>query len=123
MPQFNLRYQKQDDYSNCIFIASQKYEPVVYKTLAKYSKKLVDKEYDTFIPIFHNNVFEYCTIRFKNIDMKLSKNATYAVTFEITKKERKGKIYVNCYTQSVKLVKPAPKIDFGEHVNLDSDSD
>ena len=121
MPHIEARYQKPDKFGNSIFIVSEKYEPLNFKILAKYSNKLTAKGYDSFLPIFNNTVFKYCTIRFKNAMVELECNATYAINFTIKEQARDGKTYVNCYTKSVKLVKPAPSL--GDDINLDSDSD
>ena len=116
-----IRFQKYDDYNNAIFIASSKKHEEVdnYNELKSLADKLEEKQYDTFMPIYHSTEYNYSTIRFKkNEKMRLSKNATYNIDYKIKKITKDKKIYINCYIDKVKLVGKAQIEEHGEEIDL-----
>lgn len=125
MPQVTARFQKYDQFQNAIFIASGKYDNESYSKLKKYSAKLASRNYNTFLPVFHNPDYEYCTIRFKTLPpkMKIKKNATYCIDLTVKKQERGDKTYVNCFADVIKLIKDADPIYEGDVLDMDSESD
>ena len=84
----NLRYQKADKWGSEVFIASPKYpeEEKAFETLRTLASKVEDMNLGTFSPVFHNDVLDYCTIRFKFYKgMKLEERNLYTVNFVIKK--------------------------------------
>ena len=61
----NLRYQKRDKYGSEIFIASPKYdeEKEAFEKLKKMAEKIEDLNLGTFSPVYHNEDFDYCTVK------------------------------------------------------------
>ena len=125
MTKLTLKFSKLDKYDNPVFIARKDDLPEAYKKLKKYHKKLEAKEYGTFLPIFEHEVYGYSTIRFfKNRKFsKFVEGATYAIDFVVSTKEKKNKHYVNCFINKVKFVNPAPEMDVGDVLDLDSDEE
>ena len=90
-----------------------------YETLKDYAEKLENKDYGTYLPIFHSEQYNYSTIRFcKNEKFKLEKNALYNVEYKITTITKNTKIYVNCHIQKCKMVGKAPVEEIGEELEL-----
>lgn len=114
MPNLNLRYQKNDKFDNQIFIAHTQKDEASFKILKKYHQKLVDRDYDTFLPIYHNDQYGYCTVRFKKSfrHTDFIEGATYQVSFSVKTNEKNDKTYVNCFLTSCKLIsKPIQGVD------------
>jgi phage tail tube protein FII len=118
----NLRYQKQSDYGDEIFIVSQKFEEEKdsHATLCRIEKKLKDLDFGTFLPVFSNDEHGYATIRFKfyNNKQKLNERDLYSVNFDIKHTERDGKDYLNCMISDIKLFKKAKPQDYGKVIDL-----
>ena len=117
----SIRFQKYDAYNNAIFIASSKKPDEVdnYNELKSLADKLEEKQYNTFMPIYHSTEYNYSTIRFKkNEKMRLSQNATYNVEYKIKKITKDNKIYINCYIDKIKLVGKAVVQEEGEEIDL-----
>ena len=118
----NLRYQKKDQFSNEIFIASSKYDEELpaYKTLEKLEKKLKEMNLGSFLPVYVNEDIGYSTIRFKFLKspVKLVERDVYSVTFVVKKSKRETKEYINCFVSSIKLHKKAPARNDGEVLDL-----
>lgn len=124
----NIRYQKQDDYQNSIFICNSEKETKNYQKLKRYYNQLQETDSDSFLPIFENSKHKYATIRVKKNTMisqlKLQANDVVNIKFNIYKKAHNGKVYVNCLVDSIKLVNRAPPITLGDEMKFDdSDSD
>ena len=121
--QLLLRYQKKDDYNNHIFIVSPKYdvELPAFETLRTLTSKVEDMNLGTFSPVFHNDVLDYCTIRFKflNSPVKLVERNLYTVKFVIKKSKRGDKEYVNAFVQTIKMHTKAKPQDHGEVLDFD----
>lgn len=126
-----LRFQKYDKYDNPIFIASSKknIESENFHILKEYAEKLEEKDYGTYLPIYHSELYNYTTIRFKKnarsgSDSKLSKhrdlipNAKYNVNYRIKTVAKDSKIYVNCILEKIKMIENAPVVDDGEDLDL-----
>ena len=61
----NLRFQKYDKYAHPIFIASNNDEELEnYTTLKHLAERIEEKQYDTFLPIYNSEEFNYSSIRF-----------------------------------------------------------
>jgi H2-forming N5,N10-methylenetetrahydromethanopterin dehydrogenase-like enzyme len=117
----NLRYQKKDKWGSEIFIASPKHpeEEKAFETLRTLASKVEDMNLGTFSPVFHNDVLDYCTIRFKFYKgMKLDERNLYTVNFVI-KKSTRDKTYVNCFVNTIKLHTKAKPQDQGEIISFD----
>ena len=109
----NIRFQKTDDYNNSIFIATSD-EKANYKLLSSYSQKLINKDFDTFLPIYHNDEYKFTTIRFaEDSKFKPKEHCIYDVNFTIRVKNKDGKKFVNCYIDKLKFISKTPR-DFGE---------
>lgn len=124
----NIRFQKYDDYSNPVFMATSKEdESANYETLKIYSEKLINREYGTFMPIYHNEEYEFSTIRFmKNSNFRPKNNCVYDLDFTIKMKSvdkedgdegLKTRTYINCYINSLKFVSKM-EYDEGEVIEL-----
>lgn len=113
----SLRFQKFDKFGHPVFIASENEEN--YTTLKDYAEKLQDKDYGTFLPIFHSQEHQYATKRFKKNDKYNPKpRAKYDVDFKIKIITKDSKIYVNCFIERMKFVEKAPVEDQGEELEL-----
>jgi hypothetical protein len=105
--QLILRYQKRSDYDDYVFLADPDKEDEVksYEKLKDLSEKLA-KSYDTYLPIFHSEDHNVCSIRFKKDegkDKKFKKNSLYTIDFILKKKEYKEQQYINCWMKKHKL--------------------
>ena len=118
----SIRYQKNDKFNNIVMIASKSkpHELENYETLKKYAEKLEEKNYETYLPIFNSEQYNYSTIKlFKNEKFKFVPNVLYDVDYKITTIAKNSKIYVNCHIQKCKTVGKAPADDIGEELDLD----
>lgn len=118
-----LRFQKYDKYENPIFIASSKMdiESENFQILKEYAEKLEEKDYDTYLPIYHSELYNYTTIRFKKntkYQKDLIPNAKYNLNYRIKTVAKNSKIYVNCILEKLKMVENAPVVDDGEDLDL-----
>lgn len=118
-----LRFQKYDKYENPIFIASSQKatESENFNTLKEYAEKLEEKDYGTYLPIYHSELYNYTTIRFKKntkYQKDLIPNAKYNVNYRIKTVVKDSKIYVNCILEKLKMVENAPVVDEGEDLDL-----
>ena len=74
----------------------------------------------TFLPVYHNEILDYATIRFKFYKgMKLYERDVYSVKFVVKKSSRDGKEYINCFVNSIKIHKKAPARNDGEILDLE----
>ena len=113
MPSIVARFSKYDQFKNAIFIVSDKEEKKSYERLTRYHRKLVDKDYGTFLPVFADEDNKFATIRFKRLNMNPTPRDTYQILFTIRKIEKDGKIYVNCFVDSIKRIKKSDPLDDG----------
>jgi len=117
-----LRYQKKDNYDHHVFIASNKYneEKDAFEKLKNLEDKLKAMNLGTFLPVFHNDNFEYCIVRFKNFNcpVKLYERNLYTVKFVVKKMIRDGKEYINTYANNVKIYRKAKPQDTGEVLDM-----
>ena len=129
-----IRFKKYDQFDNPVFIASLKSEVNAeennnFNKLKKYHSKLENKQYDTFLPIYHNPEYGYCTIRFiKNnnpksmgLESAFTTNSIYNIEYCIKKKNKNDKTYINCFINKATLVTKAEPVDEGEVLDLDSE--
>ena len=119
--QLLLRFLKNDQFKNPIFIASSRKDTEIasFTKLREYYEQIRSYEFDTFIPIYYDVENQFASIRFKHKGAQLEFGAVYSVDFKITKKEKLSKIYVNCYIDKIKLIAKAEKIDRGEELDFD----
>tara|TARA_R110002126_G_scaffold257295_2_gene400312 strand:- start:838 stop:1164 length:327 start_codon:yes stop_codon:yes gene_type:complete len=108
-----------------MFIAKKADLPESYEKLKGYHARLEKKSYDTFLPIYAHSVYNFSTIRFfKNRKFsKFAEGATYAIDFVVSTKVKNEKTFVNCFINKVKFVNPAPEMDVGDVLDLDSDEE
>ncbi len=116
----NLRYQKRSEYDDYVFLADHERpdELESYEKLKTMSAKLVDK-YTTYLPIFHSDEHNVCSIRFKKDDGKtkqFKKNCVYAIEYIIKEKEYKNEQYVNCFIQKFKLFSKSEDVGDGDEL-------
>lgn len=118
MPELkNIKFSKLDKYDNIVFIASQKTDPDNYNLLKTYSKKLSEK-YDTYLPIYHNEQYKFCTVRFfKSNVFKPQEDCFYDIKFNIRVKVKNDMSYVNCYIDKMNF-KSKKEFDRGDEVIL-----
>ena len=117
----SVRFQKNDKFNNIVMIASKDKPTEIenYEILKTYAEKLENKDYGTYLPIFHSPIHNYATIRFfKNEKFKMIPNALYDLEYKITTLAKKAKIYVNCHIIKCKMVGKAPEI-IEEELDLD----
>jgi hypothetical protein len=117
--QLNLRFQKQSDYGDDIFICSNEREPEqeAFKKLKSVANQLT-KQFDTFLPVYHSEDYNYCSIRFKAGGKSFKRGSLYNIKFDIKQKTKDDKKFVNCFVRSSKLIKSA-KIDDGELITFE----
>ena len=117
----NLRYQKKETFGSEIFIAANKYddEKEAFEKLKKMAGKIDDLKYGTFSPVYYNEEYDFCTIRFKFYKgIKLFERNIYQVNFDVKKSERDKKTYANCHIDSIKIYKKAKPVDTGIILDL-----
>ena len=114
----NVRFSKNGDYGNRIFIANSQKEPESFAKLKKIYTMLKEKHPDQFLPIFCNEKHKYATVRFK-IDSKFEKNDVYDLDFVIKKKIDGDKTYINCFLNGATLKSKAPPVDDGEEMEFE----
>lgn len=101
----NCRFQKIDPYGNKVFISSKQKEPESFEKLKTLYEK-VKSMTDTFTPIYYNDTYEFCIVRFRNVKYtKLHEQATYKTTFTTRLVEKNEKKYINCFAQDIKFIK------------------
>jgi hypothetical protein len=117
----NLRFQKFDKFEHPIFIASNTPEELEnHTTLKDLAERLIEKQYDTFLPIYNSEEFNYSSIRF----MKNSKhsnlvpNARYDIEYSVRTVTKTDRIFVNCHASFIKMKKNAPVEDIGEELDF-----
>ncbi len=105
----SLRFQKYDAYQNPVFIASsERLEEIEnFNSVKDTYMKLINKDFGTFLPIFHSDTYNYTTIRAKkNMNHpNLLVNATYDIQYVMRTVEKDGRTYVNVHISKFKLVK------------------
>jgi hypothetical protein len=112
----SIKFSKNDQFGNFKFTTNT---GLNYETLKDFSSKLVDKEYDSYLPIYHSVEYNYASITCKkNNKDKLFENSLYDLDFTIRTKKREGKTYIGCYINSCKLIEKIV-IDLGEELNLE----
>jgi hypothetical protein len=81
-----------------------------FKTLKTYADKL-SKDYDTYLPIYYNEQYQFVTIRFAKTQIKPEERCTYDIDYTIKVKQKDdsnragfANSYVNCYINSMKFV-------------------
>ena len=125
---FTVRFDGLDQIGNARFSVSKKSEDAdekqTYKDLKRYHKKLA-KKYSTFLPIYCDDAKGFATLRLKKkYDLPTFKQrCVYSIDCDVKSVKRDGKVYVNCWHTQSMLLKEAKPIDYGEKVDLDSDSD
>ena len=119
-----LRFQKYDRFSQPICVASSDNamnpeESDAHTILSKWHKSLDAKHFGTFLPIFAKG--EFSSIRFKSNTKftHMQERSLYDVSFTMRTVVRDNKTYVNIYLDSLKLVKKAKPLDYGEILDLD----
>ena len=127
MPEFkSIRFQKLDKFNNMVFIVNGKNpnETDNFNKLKQDYRSLKDK-YDTYLPIYYNEEYDYCTIRFyKNNKFKVEENCTYDVEYSIRVKSKDdsnragfAQKFVNCYLDKLTFVS-RKEVDRGELIEL-----
>jgi hypothetical protein len=119
-----LRFSKFDKFNQPVFLASsantQNPEELdSHRTLSKWYKALDNKNFGTFLPIYVKN--EFASIRFKHNQRfsHMQERNLYDVSFTIRTVVRDGKTYCNIYIDSLKMVKKAKPLDYGDILDLD----
>ena len=115
----SIKFSKFDKYDNPTFTATQKLDEINYTILEDLAHKLEQKDFQTFLPIYHNSQYNYTTIRFfKDPKHKLEEGCKYDINFTIKTKVKDNKTFVNCYFKAVKFVSRPPKVDEGDELEL-----
>jgi len=114
----NIRFQKFDKFDNPVFIASN--EDPDYNILKKMSQKIDSLEYDSFSPLYHNDPYNYTTIRFmkSNIPVTLVKNNVYNIDYNVKQVTKNDRTFINCNINKIKLIKKAKVVDQGVDIDL-----
>ena len=111
----SIRFQKLDKYDNPVFIVNQM-EKENYKDLVEKAQQLQDKNFDTFLPIYHSEQYAYATIRFVKCHVIPDPDCVYDIDYVITTKKKDDRTYVNCHMNDLTFVK---KIERDEELDLD----
>ena len=117
----NLRFQKYDKYAHPIFIASNNDEELEnYTTLKDLAERIEEKQYDTFLPIYNSEEFNYSCIRFmKNTKLSnLVPNARYNIDYKITTITKNNRIFVNCHAAVMRMITKPPIEDIGAELEF-----
>lgn len=106
MSKDRLYFSKKDKYDNPVFLVTKKKNPNEYDNLLKKYTKLVEKKYDTFLPIYINTNYDFAKITFKKHEKipMLKVGGLYEVEYILTTHEYNDKNYVNCNIKNVKLI-------------------
>ena len=115
----SIRFQKKDKYENSIFICSElnPEEEENCETLKTMALKL-NESYDTFLPIYYSENYNYSSIRFsKNSKFVPQENCTYDIEYVIKLKNKNDKQYVNCFIQKMKFISKR-EIDDGVEIEI-----
>lgn len=112
MTTLRLRFKNYDQYDNPVFAVSKENESeqIAYTMLSKIYKKL-DKNFDTFLPVYCDEERGFCSIRFKRFPKNnMVVGDIYQITFTIKKNMKANddgvkNVYVNCYPTRVKYIK------------------
>jgi hypothetical protein len=116
----SLKFKSNDKFANLIFIASEQSNAEMYNKLVDYNAKLVEKQYGTFLPMYHNPEYSYATIRFfKSLKFKPVEGYTYDIEFNFKIKNKDGKQFINCHLVRMSFVSKPEKVDEGEVLDLD----
>lgn len=101
--QATLRFLKQDQFNNLIFIASSddEKEAKACKRLSRYHAKLGRKYPDAYLPTYEGN--DYVSIKFGQCKYSFSPRSYYTLDFKFTERKAKGKQYVNARIIKSKL--------------------
>jgi hypothetical protein len=111
----NIKFQKLGKFGEYVFIASSKQDQGNFDTLKELASKIELKEYGTFSPLYCNQQYDYCTIRFqKNNKHTFDESSKYDIEFVMKTKNKDGKEYVNCYIQKSKFISKPEPYDEGE---------
>jgi hypothetical protein len=110
-----LTFSKLDKYENMRFNCSEKVDLKSYNDLKNKYNKLVEKDLDTYLPIYNNCEFKFCTITFKKSNQKKYKlipKAVYEVEFNLTTHQHNDKTYINANISKLKLIsQPKPNVE------------
>ena len=112
-----VRFSKNDNYSNPVFICSPKndVEKASYKKLCLLAEKISESDINTFSPLYHNKEHEFATIRFKHFNKcKLEEQSLYNINCVLKRKESNDKVYINAFVNNISLLKKAEPRDDGE---------
>ena len=115
----NLKFQKLDQFNNFVFIASEQSDPENYEKIKRIYEKL-SSNYETYLPVYHNEQYNYCTIRFQkfSIKQKLEQNSTYNLQYTVHAVTKGDMKYVNIYMKNVVLNTKAVEFDRGEELDV-----
>lgn len=113
----SVKFSKYDQYNNPKFVSK---DGPNFNILKDYATKLIEKKYNTYLPIYYSDIYSYTTITFKKNPKftKLSPRGLYDIDFTIKKIVLNDKIYINCYINTCKLITKASDIDEGEELEL-----
>lgn len=109
-----LTFSKLDKYENMRFSCSEKVDLKSYNDLKNKYNKLVERDMDTYLPLYLNSEFKFCTITFKSGQKKykLIPKALYEVEFNLTTHQHNDKTYINANIKKLKLVsEPKPNVE------------
>jgi hypothetical protein len=101
----NLKFQKMDQYQNPIFIAGSEKNTENYTILREISEKLKEKEYNTFLPVYHSEEYDYASLRIRKHykNPTFTANSTYNITFELRTVTKDDKTYVNIHLTKARM--------------------
>jgi len=122
MLELQLRYQKTDEYNNICFISNDMKDKKAYELLQKYYKQLNKQFPDLYLPIYYNEKFKYATIRFKYLPagLNLNKNDVCSIKFNVKKRSKDDKTFINCVCKHIEVVERAVEEDTDEQtIELD----
>lgn len=125
MDSLKVRFDKFDDYGNLAFSVSGNpadvaYDKQTYETLFLVAHKLKKDNPDVFLPVYADASKKFATLRMRKpvVNVVFKVGYTYELNVSVRAVKRTGKKYINVVLNSGRMVKKAPKRDYGEEIKF-----
>lgn len=130
MDDLKLRFDKFDDYGNLAFSVSGNpsdvaYDKKTYETLFMVAHKLKKDNPDVFLPVYADASKKFATLRMRKpmASIVFKVGYTYVLNVSVRAVKRASKKFINVVLTSGRMVKKAPKRDYGEEINFTLDEE
>ena len=113
----SLRFHKYDKYDSPVFIINKTEKDS--KQILDRCEKLKEKYPESFLPLYHNSEYDYCTIRFYKdySHPKFVKRDIYKINYKLYTMEKDGSDRIAAVIKSLKFL-GRKKQDFGNELVL-----